>query len=163
MEVAHTPEDWLNAGFQILRECGEGELTLARLGQLLGLSKGSFYHHFADMDRYRSQLLEGWERGWTEIPLQQAGGRSRELLRSVLGLDMDLDLAVRAWGLRDAQVGEAVRRVDRIRMGGLERLYRDRGMERPELRAQLDYALFLGLQQLGRTDQLETLLKEVKL
>ena len=45
-----TREGWIAAGIALLREGGEDELTIDRLAKRLRRTKGSFYHHFADID-----------------------------------------------------------------------------------------------------------------
>ncbi|MEV0081899.1 TetR/AcrR family transcriptional regulator [Saccharopolyspora sp. NPDC050642] len=39
-------QDWLDAGLEILADQGVPALTIDRLATKLGLTKGSFYHHF---------------------------------------------------------------------------------------------------------------------
>lgn len=44
--------DILAFGLDILSEYGEGELTIDFLCQKLGVTKGSFYHHFKSRDLF---------------------------------------------------------------------------------------------------------------
>jgi len=46
-------EDWLQAGYIVLAEQGVRALKVERLCRLLGVTRGSFYWHFEDIDGYR--------------------------------------------------------------------------------------------------------------
>lgn len=147
--------DWINQGFAILREGGEAALTVDRLCRALGCTKGAFYHHFADAAAYAAALLAAWESINTSAPIGRAEAavqpksKRRVLDAAVASLDLPLDLAVRAWGLRDRQVRAFVARVDKRRVAYLTTLYPTRvsvGTRRKL--ARLEYAAFLGTQQL---------------
>jgi AcrR family transcriptional regulator len=53
-------EDWLQAGYTLLAEQGARALKVDRLCQQAGVTRGSFYWHFEDMDSYRATLVESW-------------------------------------------------------------------------------------------------------
>jgi AcrR family transcriptional regulator len=148
-----TPADWCGAGLALLRDVGPGAITIERLCAALGRTKGSFYHHFRDLRAFQAALLAAWEEQHTGRPIAAAAGaegagRRSALLDAVLGIDHGLDRAVRAWGRHDARIREAVRRVDARRMGYLAELHRDRGRSDPRRLAELEYAVFLGAQEL---------------
>jgi AcrR family transcriptional regulator len=145
--------DWLECGLRVLRDGGESALTIERLCSELSRTKGSFYHHFRDVDAYLHALLELWEAEQTALPIEQANAaepaqRRRALDVAVHALDMKLDLAVRAWGLRDSRARAFVARVDERRVAYLTELadaelpLRDR-----RTLARLEYVAFLGAQQ----------------
>lgn len=147
--------DWCSAGLELLRDEGLEGLTVDRLCAALRKTKGSFYHHFSDLEGYQAALLASWEEALTEEPIRVAAGeaeprrRGERLDEAVRGLDHRLDLAVRAWALRDPRARRAMARVDRRRVAYLTELARLRGARRPGLAAQLEYAAFVGAQQLG--------------
>lgn len=153
--MARTREvDWLECGLRVLCEGGEGALTVERLCSELARTKGAFYHHFRDVDAYLEALLELWEAKQTALPMQQASAvepplRRRALDAAVHALDMTLDLAVRAWGLRDPRARAFVARVDQRRVAYLTELA-DSELPLRERRAlaRLEYVAFLGAQQL---------------
>ncbi len=149
-----TRQDWVDAGLSLLREEGQQALTIERLTVDLGVSKGSFYHHFGGLPGYRQALLETWETELTLRPMEEAAresnptDRRRKLGQAVRKLDNRLDLAVRAWGLRDPFVADFVARVDERRLSYLTELQAGLGRARPEFLATLEYAAFIGLQHL---------------
>ena len=50
-------EDWLEKGFEILSEFNQDKLRIQYLCDRLGVTKGSFYHHFQGIQGYISELL----------------------------------------------------------------------------------------------------------
>src|ERR1700751_2206294 len=53
-------DDWIQAGFAILADGGPNALRIDRLCERLGVTKGSFYWHFADLATYRTALIGAW-------------------------------------------------------------------------------------------------------
>lgn len=154
--MRRTCGDWLEAGFFLLREEGEQALTLERLCGHMSLTRGSFYHHFRGIPEYRQALLEAWQHSLTEqviaqVPAGVSGHEALGLLdQAVVALDHRLDLAFRAWSLRDPAVREVMNQVDARRIGVLALWHEQAGHPRAGDLAQLDYATFLGAQALGR-------------
>ncbi|ACO45863.1 TetR/AcrR family transcriptional regulator [Deinococcus deserti] len=148
--------DWLAAGFDLLREEGEQALTLERLCGHMALTRGSFYHHFKGMPEYRQALLDAWKDSLTEqviaqVPVSVSGLEALSVLdQAVTALDHRLDLAFRAWSLRDPAVREAMSEVDARRISALTLWHEQAGHPRAGNLAQLEYATFLGAQALGR-------------
>ena len=52
-----TPTHWTDAAMTLLAESGIGAVTMDRLAERLGVTRGSFYHHFAN----RESLLKAVE------------------------------------------------------------------------------------------------------
>ncbi len=126
--------DWLDAGLVLLAEQGAPSVTIERLTERLGLSKGSFYHHFKGMSGYRTALLEHFEAERTTRFVEQAeaaeGDRLSALLRLVLapGPGPELEIAVRAWALQDAEARAVQERVDSARVDYLAEISGDAGL-----------------------------------
>lgn len=153
-------DDWIEAGFELLRTAGEHAMTIERLCTALDRTKGSFYHHFENAADFAAAVLEAWEQRHTDVPIAAASRhdgvaeRRRTLDATVKQLDWSLDLAVRGWGLREALAREAVARVDRRRIDYLEGLLPRRvAPARRRAIATLEYAAFLGAMQLDPNRQ----------
>ncbi|MDC0676836.1 TetR/AcrR family transcriptional regulator [Sorangium atrum] len=148
--------DWLDQGLDALRDGGEGALTVDGLCARLGRTKGSFYHHFEDIAAFLAALLARWEERQTSAPIHhaEAGGspeQKRQRLSAVVrSLDGRLELAVRAWALRDVRAAAVLRRVDACRVDYLASLYTSGGSARGAalVLARLEYAAFIGAQML---------------
>lgn len=152
---------WIEAGLALLRGHGEGALTIERLAARVRRTKGSFYHHFRDIDAFRAALLAAWTERHTRMPIARAeagpGSRRPRLYAVVSSLDMRLELAVRAWAGRDPLARRCRQRVDRRRVDYLAELWRSEASgglrppgrpppdRRARLAAELEYATFLGL------------------
>jgi AcrR family transcriptional regulator len=147
--------DWCAAGLALLRDEGIEAVTVDRLCAALGKTKGSFYHHFADLEAYLAELLARWEDELTDGPIRSAElepdprRRGARLDQVVRGLDHHLDGAVRAWAFWDPRARAAMKRVDGRRLAYLTLVHRQRGHHEPARLAELEYATFVGAQQLG--------------
>ena len=116
--------DWLDEGLVLLAEQGAPAVTIERLAERLGLSKGSFYHHFKGMTGFRSALLAHFEAERTlrfieQVEQSPVEDRLRLLMDLVLGPGPGpgLESAMRAWALQDAEAREVQERIDRTRAG----------------------------------------------
>lgn len=163
-----TDVDWIAIGLELLVEHGHARLTVADLCARSGRTKGSLYHHFADMGAFRAALLGAWRESHTRRLIAEAeretsvDGKVRVLDTLAHALDQRLERAMRSWAAHDPLARDAVQAVDGERIGYLARLCRDEGMAVAEARDQatLTYALFLGLQQLLGEDE-QTLLRRL--
>jgi AcrR family transcriptional regulator len=149
------PSDWCDAGLALLRDDGMAALTVDRMCTALERTKGSFYHHFRDLDAFLMQLLVRWEETLTEAPIAFAGAtdeldqRAARLDDAVERLDHRLDLAVRSWAFRDARARAAVARVDARRMAYLTELHTGVSAKGARESAQLEYLAFVGAQHVS--------------
>jgi len=148
-----TKDTWCRAGLKVLRAEGADRITVDGLCSLLKKTKGSFYHHFKDLDAYLAELLRLWEHEHTERPIEAAQSmtgrqaRGERLDSEVRDLDHQLDRAVRAWAMRNEQARASVKKVDARRLAYLASLHSNKDD------AVLEYAAFIGLQHLGVLDE----------
>ncbi len=149
------PEDWLAAAWEALARDGEGGVKVERLAAALGVTKGSFYWHFADRSALLSALLEDWERRATALVIEQVDAcsespleRLRALVQATTGAPEapDVEHAVRAWGAQDAQVRKRLRRVDARREAYVTALLEALGVPpgQATMRARLLYLALIG-------------------
>jgi AcrR family transcriptional regulator len=54
----HKNQSWLFAGYELFAEKGPEGLKIEVLAQKVGISKSSFYHHFADLELFTDFLLK---------------------------------------------------------------------------------------------------------
>ena len=54
----HAADVWVREGLTVLAEMGPDGLTIDELCRRLNLTKGSFYHHYANRSMYIKALLE---------------------------------------------------------------------------------------------------------
>jgi len=158
LESMVTRAEWLEAGLELLADEGAPAVTIERLTGKLGVTKGSYYHHFKGAAGYRTALLGYFEARFTtrlidaieRKPDAEPDEKLLHLLRLVLA-DPDnaaLEIAVRAWALQDPEVRAAQERVDRTRTAYLKKLCR--GLKTdvdPDRLAQLLYLILIGAEQ----------------
>jgi AcrR family transcriptional regulator len=156
-----TQRDWLQAGIEIITAEGRDGLKLEALCGHLGVTRGSFYHHFRDLADYRSQLLEFYRRECTlqiiEVVDREAA-TPRLRLERLLALIVELssapeqnpEPAIRAWALQDAEVRDAQKAIDARRVEYVEQLLAQMGAEpaRARLLSEFLYALLVGCEQM---------------
>lgn len=143
-------DDWINQGIKALAKSGFTALKADPLAKAMGVSRGSFYWHFADLGAFHAAILKRWR----EIAAEQiiadveaaSGEPLKALLRRSFGARLDLERAVRNWAAFDAAAQGAVRAIDRRRIDYIEALLAKRGLAPApaQARAQILYWTFLG-------------------
>lgn len=127
-----TRRDWLDTGLEILAERGARALTVDQLTMRVGLSKGSFYHHFGGIPNYVSALMAHFETEHTARYIQRvesepgltAGEKLARLVELAVAQDRGpaLEVAVRSWARENPEVAATQTRVDTARIDYLRRL-----------------------------------------
>ncbi len=116
-----TQSDYYAVAMKLLAKGSHESLTIAALCDELGVSKGSFYHHFGGWSGFVTGLLESWERESTlEIKeaaerIDAVGTKFRILAALVETIPHDAEAALRVWSHTDPVVKAAVDRVDQVR------------------------------------------------
>jgi AcrR family transcriptional regulator len=144
--------DWLDQGLKALAESGFTALKADPLAKAMGVSRGSFYWHFADINAFHAAILARWREVAAEqiIANVEAAAKDEDplalLLRRVFSERLTLEKAVRSWANVDPAARAAVQAIDRRRLGYVESLLSQQGLpeEIARARAQLFYWAFLG-------------------
>ncbi|MHC2434217.1 TetR/AcrR family transcriptional regulator [Bradyrhizobium sp. USDA 4451] len=145
-------KDWLDQGLKTLARRGFTALKAEPLAKAMGVSRGSFYWHFADIGAYRAAILTYWrevaaEQVIAELETIPEGGDALALLlRRSFSARLALERAVRSWATADAAARAAVLAVDQRRIGYIETLLRQAGFpdEAARGRAEILYWAFIG-------------------
>lgn len=133
--------DWLQAAVQMLVLNGVDSVRITRLADALGVTRGSFYWHFADRTELLKALLEVWNTQNTAgivVAASTTGGlRNRILALFETWLDPErfdplLDLAVRDWARNDSSLEETIAGADRERLDALIAMFADHGFSREQ-------------------------------
>ncbi|HKJ10750.1 MAG TPA: TetR/AcrR family transcriptional regulator [Ornithinimicrobium sp.] len=146
-------EDWSKAALQVIASEGVEQVTVEGLGRRLGVTKGSFYWHFANREALVTAALDLWEQRATMDVIEEVGAivdpvaRLRALFTASVGdvVDGPLDAALVAT-FDDGIVGTVVRRVTGRRLQFLERVFADLDFTPPEARtrARVAYSTYVG-------------------
>jgi len=145
-------KDWLDQGLKALAQNGYMALKAEPLAKAMGVSRGSFYWHFADVEAFHTAILDHWREVAVEriiADVEAAAGNDNPLqllLRRVFGERLVLENAVRSWATVDPAAKAAVQAIDRRRLNYVESLLRASGLspDAARARAQILYWAFLG-------------------
>jgi len=141
-------EDWINGAVAFLAQHSVGTLRLDSLVKQMGVTKGSFYWHFASREKLLDAVLESWQTRMirdVEVWLESAAGspadRVRRLLRIGISARPDVpggpfELSLRDWARRDARVAKIVMGVDAERLRIVKNLYLEMGLAADQAEAQ---------------------------
>ena len=145
-------KDWLDQGLRTLAESGFTALKAEPLAKAMGVSRGSFYWHFADIGAYHAAILRHWREVAAEQVIANLEASSEDenplqlLLQRSFSSKPALENAIRTWATIDPLARSAVQATDRRRLSYVESLFERSGVA-PEVarsRAQIFYWAFLG-------------------
>jgi AcrR family transcriptional regulator len=144
--------DWLDQGLKTLAKDGFTALKAEPLAKAMGVSRGSFYWHFADIGAFHAAILQHWRDIAAEriiADVEASSGQDNPLmvlLRRVFGERLALESAVRGWAATDPLARKAVQAIDRRRLDYVEKLIEASGLApgSAQARAQILYWTFLG-------------------
>ncbi len=114
-------QDWLEAGLHTLGKDGVNGLTIERMTEELGVTKGSFYHHFKNVRDFEEQLVVYWADQYlsTSADLPDGPGERLALLDTIMeeafSRVTEPEVAIRTWAQQDEMVRPYVVQVDEVR------------------------------------------------
>jgi AcrR family transcriptional regulator len=152
MSVSLSAHDWLDQGLKALARGGFTTLKAEPLAKAMGVSRGSFYWHFADIGAFHAAILKYWREVAAErviADLEAAAVKENpvlRLLRRTFSTRLALEKAVRSWATFDPAAKAAVQATDRRRLDYLARMLRAEGLpaKTAQARAQILYWAFVG-------------------
>jgi AcrR family transcriptional regulator len=128
-----TPDLWLEAAYDLLVEGGVEAVKVMPLAERLGLSRTSFYWHFADREALLSGLVARWEAKNTVNLVTRCEAEAATISEAMLNLidcwvdpglfDSRLEFAMRTWSLTDPAVEAAMAKADATRIAALTALF----------------------------------------
>ena len=145
-------KDWLDQGLKTLAQNGFTALKAEPLAKAMGVSRGSFYWHFADIGAFHAAILAHWREVAAEQIIANVEAAAKDenplalLLGRVFSEKLTLERAVRTWASVDLAARAAVQAIDRRRLSYVENLLLQAGLPADVARArtQLLYWAFLG-------------------
>lgn len=157
------PEAYVAAALDILERNGFRDLSIATVVSRLGVTKGSFYHHFKNWDDFVWRLLARWEQEQTDriidLTVQTADPieRLHVLKRHAAEIPHAIEGALRAWGQSNPIVESAMKRIDERRHAFVSRVCGEYvgDAARGDLFATAVMTMTIGLQSMSRTASAE--------
>lgn len=138
---------WVQAALGIIADRGVDGIRVDSLARELGVTKGSFYHHFEDRQALLSAVMNYWRRQATTAIIatledrhEQASVRLQKLMRLPYSgrrsqRDNMLDLSMRLWSRHDPTVNAALEEIDALRLRFIAGLLEENGVASKEARA----------------------------
>ena len=151
-------EDWVRAAFEIMVTDGIAGVKIPRLCERLGVTKGSFYWHFADLDAFFGEVARSWgdsvqSRGALDL---DPGTDADTVLLEAMAVfadrrNRDLTRAMRDWAQNDARARAAVHRADEVLFGRVKEAIATLGFDdaEAEVRAKILYYSGIGFAHVG--------------
>jgi AcrR family transcriptional regulator len=146
-------ERWIGGALKVIGESGLEAVAVEPLAVRLGVTKGSFYWHFASRNELISAVLETWEEHATAAVIAHLApiADPTERLRAILAVTMvygdDERAEVALLGsAREPLVAAAIGRVNSARIAFLTEIFTDLGHLKPvaRVRARVAYSAYLG-------------------
>ena len=153
--------DWIAASMRLLVTEGPAALKISRLTDTLGVTKGSFYWHFADIAALKSALAEHCEaqqraaadhvRGLSDLP-------AAERLDAMVDFISEphrwsAEAAVRSWSHSDKTLCASVAELDRRLHESIHQAMLDLGFDGEDAQTRASLLLYSGLGYLQAADK----------
>ncbi len=159
--------DWLHRALEIFVAEGIDAVRITRLADELGVTRGSFYWHFANREELIDALVEFWQgKNTPAIAAAVAAARSLaggifrffEIYLDGTSFDPRLDLAIREWSRRSARIRALLDREDDARIEALRAFFTRFGFPMPAalVRARVLYFAQIGFYALEVHEPLAT-------
>jgi AcrR family transcriptional regulator len=168
-----TPELWLDAAYALLVEGGVDAVKVMPLAERLGLSRTSFYWHFADREALLAGLIDRWRVQNTASLTARCEAPAASITEALLNLfdcwydadlfDSRLEFAMRTWSLSDPDVASAMAVADQNRITAITGLFQRFGYSETEAdtRARTLYLTQVGYIALRSAESLDVRMARV--
>ncbi len=159
--------DWLQQALELFVDEGINAVRITRLAEELGVTRGSFYWHFANREELIDALVSFWKDKNTAA-FTGAVSRAETLDDGILQLfetcvdttqfDSRLDLALREWARRSTSIRASIDTEDKARIDALQDFFTRFGYGMPEalIRARVLYYSQIGFYALEVDEDLPT-------
>jgi AcrR family transcriptional regulator len=148
--------DWLKLAARLLGEEGPAAMTIERMTEAAGRTRGSFYHHFQSREGFLVALMDWWHarlmEGYDETFLTAGSNDAlRECMRKEpLSWDALFERGLRQLAVAEPIVAATLKEIDEMRIAGvaamIARLRPE--VDDPQSLAFIQYAVVVGLQWL---------------
>ena len=138
--MINTREDWIKAGFEILKTKGINGVKVESLARNLGVTKGGFYGYFLNREAFLQAMLDYWAEILTNQIIKVTGdlnGTLPEKLQKLLYTvdDRKFDDTERpmfSWSILDPKAEKVVMRAVTERLDFMTNLFGEAGFSQEE-------------------------------
>ena len=148
-------DDWVSCALEVLADEGVSGIKIGTLCKRLGVTKGSFYWHFPDLEAFLHAVAEHWGHtrdadvaSFAELDSVEPAERLRlMMLRFTDTSGWPLERAVREWARTNEWVRERVSRTDALMAAKVRDAFVGMGFSvgDAEVRAQMLFCTGLGI------------------
>ncbi|MET8650499.1 TetR/AcrR family transcriptional regulator [Nocardia aurea] len=146
-------EAWVDGALGLLAREGVSAVKIPRLCQELGVTKGSFYWHFDDMDQLMAAMAHRWSARQSEIIRALGAIESIPVEQRIANMAANLidqgtwatEATVREWARTDETVAETVRAMDRQIFDTVRQAMLDLGFDPEQARLRAGAMVYLGI------------------
>jgi len=118
-----TKTDWLDNTLKLLSSQGIDSLKIETICKELGLTKGSFYHHFNNYEDFLNELLEYWNETYTLHIVKEIEKHQDNVLKQIeiinemmYSKDLNIEVQFRILGMKDEKVQKYIETIDIYRL-----------------------------------------------
>jgi len=148
-----TVDDWTERALALVMDEGVGAIKINRLCRELGVTKGSFYWHFADLDALLAAIAGRWAAetrqilsGLTELeglpPLERIRAMA---LRLIDDRSWSVERALREWAKNDAVVAAVIVESDQFVFGLVQAALLELGHTEQDARLRAGLLVYAGI------------------
>jgi AcrR family transcriptional regulator len=158
--------DWITAGLELLAEEGISGVKIQRLCGRLGVTKGSFYWHFTDLDAFLGAMAKYYEDGarifrdqFSEMAAKDAEATLADSSNFLLNRRLAaIERAMRDWARTDDRARAAIEASDQLSFAALRRSFELLGFNEVEadVRAKTLFYAGVGFGDVGPIGDTET-------
>lgn len=160
MRVGLTPAHYFEAALEVIAGEGVEGVTIARLCERLGVTIGSFYHHFKGSTQFLRAFFGWWEAEHAFNLVDQARSEPDPIARLALlkklsgGLPHRAEAAIRSWSRSHPDAAAAQSRVDEARIAVVVDTLHELGLPagRAKTLGVMAASVLVGTQQTGQAD-----------
>jgi AcrR family transcriptional regulator len=144
---------WIEEGLNALKIDGPSALAADRMAKRLGVTRGSFYWHFANALDFEAAVLGEWEERWTNriIAAVENGPPSpdtklKSLIQKTGGLDASIYASAKRMAQNHPELSALMNRVDSRRIDFVTSILESAGIpaQIARLRARIVYSWAMG-------------------
>jgi AcrR family transcriptional regulator len=151
--------DWISAGLELLGEEGIGGVKIQKLCDRLGVTKGSFYWHFTDLDAFLGAMAKHYEDGarifrdqFTQMARQDANKTLADSVHFSFENQVGrIERAMRDWARSDDRARAAIEASDHLAFAAIAESFELLGFtpEEADIRAKTLFYAGVGFGDVG--------------
>lgn len=157
-------DDWVDSALGLLSREGVGAIKIPRLCQELGVTKGSFYWHFDDIEQLTAAMADRWSAVQSET-VRELGAFAaipvEDRIEKMAAMLVDerhwiVETTVREWSRSNPKVADAVRNLDQRVFETVYRTMLDLGFDEHQAGLRAGAMVYIGLGLIHGRDNLPT-------